>query len=68
MAKLIIVDGSGFLEGIWMEWGIFGGKREFKGLFRTGGLENWREWGTLEDWGELEGCTLWRLETFYSPG
>ena len=46
-----------------------------KGLFSNDGvlrralLGTWSAWGTLEDWGELEGCTLWRLlETPCSPG
>ena len=46
-----------------------------KGLFSNDGvlrralLGTWSAWGTLEDWGELEGCTLWRLlETLCSPG
>ena len=39
------------------------------GILRRALLGTWSAWGTLEDWGELEGCTLWRLlETLCSPG
>ena len=39
------------------------------GVLRRALLGTWSAWGTLEDWGELEGCTLWRLlETLCSPG
>ena len=39
------------------------------GVLRRALLGTWSAWGTLEDWGELEGCTLWRLlETPCSPG